>query len=166
MAGPVLYYVYIFNHTSKNSGALQSRHNELDGVSNHLFLDCLLNRFSRRRSKKTSKLHVTGLSEGNSPVAGEFPSQRASTAKNISIWWRHHGVHREYTMFQVVQLLFREQLTIKLHITINWPWHFYINPGAICMHVFGVHVWYIKNAYNFCGSTLATQWVPNHFPDK
>ena len=46
--------------------------------------------YSRRRSKKTSKLCVTGLCEGNSPVTGEFPAQRASNAENVSIWWRHH----------------------------------------------------------------------------
>ena len=40
--------------------------------------------------KKTSKLRVTGLCAGNSPVAGEFPAQRASNAENVSIWWRHH----------------------------------------------------------------------------
>ena len=28
--------------------------------------------------------------EGNSPVTGEFPAQRASNAENISIWWRPH----------------------------------------------------------------------------
>ena len=44
----------------------------------------------RRRSKKTSKLRVTGLCAGNSPVAGEFPAQMASNAENVSIWWRHH----------------------------------------------------------------------------
>ena len=32
---------------------LQWRHNVCNGVSNHLRLDCLLNRFVRRRSKKT-----------------------------------------------------------------------------------------------------------------
>ena len=52
---------------------------------------CLLNRLFRRRSKKTSKLRVTGLCEGNSPVTGEFPTQRASNAENGSIWWRHHA---------------------------------------------------------------------------
>ena len=46
--------------------------------------------YSRRRSKKTSKLRVTGLCVGNSPVTGEFPAQRASNAENVSIWWRHH----------------------------------------------------------------------------
>ena len=60
------------------------------GVSNHKPRDCLLNRLLRLRSKKTSKLRVTGLCAGNSPVTGEFPAQRASNAENVSIWWRHH----------------------------------------------------------------------------
>ena len=46
--------------------------------------------YSRRRSQKTSKLRVTGLCAGNSPVTGEFPAQRASNVENVSIWWRHH----------------------------------------------------------------------------
>ena len=50
----------------------------------------MLNRLSRRRSEKASKLRVTGLCAGNSPVTGEFPAQRASNAENVSIWWRHH----------------------------------------------------------------------------
>ena len=70
----------------------QWRHNELDGVWNHRRLGCLLNRLFRRRSKKTSKLRVTGLCEGNSPVTSEFPAQRASNAENVSIWWRHHAL--------------------------------------------------------------------------
>ena len=73
-------------HTLSNW--LQWCHNGCDGVSNHLRLDCLLN-----RSKKTSKLHVTGLCEGNSPVTGEYPSQRASNAENVSIWWRRHVMY-------------------------------------------------------------------------
>ena len=32
-----------------------------------------------------SKLRVTGLCEGNSPVTGDFPAQRASNAENVSI---------------------------------------------------------------------------------
>ena len=50
-----------------------------------------LNRLFGRRSKKTSKLCITGLHEWNSPVTGEFPAQRASDAENVSIWWRHIG---------------------------------------------------------------------------
>ena len=74
--------------------ALRWRHNGPDSVSNHQHRDCLLNRLFRHRSKKTSKLRVTGLCAGNSPEAGEFPAQMASNAENVSIWWRHHGVIR------------------------------------------------------------------------
>ena len=75
------------------SVTLQWRHNGRDGASNRLPYDCLLNRLFRRRSKKTSNLGVTGLCVGNSPVTGEFPTQRASNAENVSIWWRHHVIH-------------------------------------------------------------------------
>ena len=70
--------------------SLQRRHNGRDSVSNHQRHDCLLNRLFRRRSKKISKLRVTGLCAGNSPVTSEFPAKMASNAENISIWWRHH----------------------------------------------------------------------------
>ena len=62
---------------------------KIDSVSNHQPPECLLSRLIRRRSKKTSKLRVTGLSAGNSPETGEFPAQMASNAENVSIWWRH-----------------------------------------------------------------------------
>ena len=70
---------------------LQWRHNERDGVSNHPPHHYLLNRLFRHRWKKTSKLRVTGLCEGNSAVTDEFPAQRASNAQNVFIWWCHHA---------------------------------------------------------------------------
>ena len=65
---------------------LRWRHNGRYSVSNHQPHGCLLNRLFRRRSKKTSKLRVTGL------CAGEFPAQMANNVENISIWWRHHDI--------------------------------------------------------------------------
>ena len=44
--------------------SLPWRHNERDSVSNHQPHDCLFNCLFRRRSKKTSKLRVTGLMRG------------------------------------------------------------------------------------------------------
>ena len=70
--------------------ALQWRHNGRDGFSNHQPHDCLLKWLFGRKSKKASKLRVTGLWAGNSPLTGEFPAQKASNAENFSIWWRHH----------------------------------------------------------------------------
>ena len=71
--------------------ALQWRHCGRDGVSNYQPHDCLHKRLFRCRSKKTSKLRVTGLCAGNSSVTGEFSAQMASNAENASIWWRHNG---------------------------------------------------------------------------
>ena len=45
----------------------------------------------RCRSKKISKLRITGICARNSPVNGEFPVEMASNAENVSIRWRHHG---------------------------------------------------------------------------
>ena len=46
-------------------------HNELVGVSNYQPPDCLLHRLVKAQIKETSKLHVTGLCEGNSSVTGK-----------------------------------------------------------------------------------------------
>ena len=79
-----------FRFVNNAALSLQWRHNGRDGVLNHQCHDCLLKRLFRLRSKKTSKLRVTGLCEGNSPVKGEFPAQKASNAENVSIRWRRH----------------------------------------------------------------------------
>ena len=55
---------------------LRWRHNDRDGVWNHQPHDCLLNRLFRRKSKKTSKLRVTGLCAWNSPVTHKGPVTR------------------------------------------------------------------------------------------
>ena len=55
---------------------------------NHQPHDC-----SDADQRKKSKLRVTGLCAGNSPVTGDLPAQRASHAENVSIWWRHHVMH-------------------------------------------------------------------------
>ena len=101
-----------------SSASLQWRHNGHDSVSNHHRLYCLLNRFFRRRSKKTSKLRVTGLCEGNSPGTGEFPAQMASNAENVSIWWRHH-----------VEQYWRAWSTGGAYLSIVWDVPIFINSS-------------------------------------
>ena len=101
--------------------SLQWRHNERNGVSNHQRHDCLLNRLFRLRSKKTSKVRITGLCEGNSPVTGEFPAQRVSKAENVSIWWRHHEsvCFLHWSLLYVFQCIFYSlhlKYTILVHI--------------------------------------------------
>ena len=87
-----------------HSSPLRWRHNGRDSVSNHQPRDCLLNRLFRCRSKKTSKLRVTGLCAGNSLGTGEFPAQMASNAENVSIWWLHHAFMNMGTIAEKFQL--------------------------------------------------------------
>ena len=69
--------------------------------------------YSGTDKRKTSKLRVTGLCEGNSPVTGEFPAQRASNAENASIWWRHH--------IKIIPALTRGWSPCKSHTTSSFP---------------------------------------------
>ena len=82
---------------------LQWHHNERDCISNHQPHDCLL----RRISTKTSKLRVTGLCAGNSPV--NSPHKGTVTRKMFPLddaitnpvpprqWWQSR--HRDNSWF-------------------------------------------------------------------
>ena len=100
------------------------------GVSNHQPHLGLLNRLSRRRSKRTSKLRVTGLCEGKSSVAGEliqttwdqyqydefitwkrfphrWPFVRVSVFyKKMYYWvhwlWYHHDIGIQWTWLEII----------------------------------------------------------------
>ena len=50
---------------------LQWHHNECSSISNHWHLECLLKHLFRCKSKKTSKLHIAGLCEGNPLVTSD-----------------------------------------------------------------------------------------------
>ena len=101
---------------------LQWRQNEHGGVSNHWRVHCLLNCWFRRRSKKASKLCVTGLCTGNSPVTGKFPTQRPVTRKMFPFddvimiiwydWTLDRGYHLANWVFPTGQFS---------HCT-GWPW--------------------------------------------
>ena len=94
---------------------LQWCHNERDGVSNPQFRDCLLNRLFTRRSKKNIKAprhwHLCGEYIGDR----EFPTQKASNAENLSIWWRHDANYSVDT----VRLLVLISILITLYIPTN-----------------------------------------------
>ena len=62
------------------------RHNGHDGVSNHRRLDCLLNRLFRRRSKKTSKLRVTGNPRWPMDSPHKWPATRKCFHFTRSSW--------------------------------------------------------------------------------
>ena len=72
--------------------SLRWRHNGHDDVSNHQPHHCLLNLYSdadqRKHQSSTSHWPLCGKFTGT----GEFPTQMASNAENVSIWWRHHVI--------------------------------------------------------------------------
>ena len=102
---------------------LHWRHNGRGGVPKHKSHDCLLNRWFRRRSKKTSKPRVTGLRAGNSPMTGEFPAQMASNAENVSIWWRHHDSEEHRHHWGLSNFKLRRQT----------PWSTLVQAMACCL---------------------------------
>ena len=88
--------------------------------------------------KKSSKLRVTRLCEGNSPVTGEFLAQRASNAENVSIRWRHY----EYTHFP-------SQLAL-------------LTKGAWTNNSNHIRPWYIINrSVLYEQRTKITTWISN-----
>ena len=98
--------------------SLQWRHNGRDGVSNHQSHDCLLNRLVRHRSKKISKLRVTGIGAGNSPVTSEFPAQRASNASFIT-YLQIQSIDTSLPMFSsTLPLKIKFQHSIKIVLSL------------------------------------------------
>ena len=54
----------------------------------------------RKHQSSTSLAFVLG----KSPGTGEFPSQMASNAENVSIWWRHHVLLMSYLIMVITSL--------------------------------------------------------------
>ena len=73
--------------------------------------------------RKYQSSALLALCEGNSPVTGEFPSQKASNAENLSVWWRHHGqsyrrllkTSEQVVMLQLEDIIILELVDVDLH---------------------------------------------------
>ena len=77
--------------------------------------------------KKNIKAPRTGLFDGNSVVTGEFPAQRASNMKNVSIWWRHHEC----------RLLVIEGATFRCVLSVIIRWH---ATNAVHYFLYKIHI--------------------------
>ena len=137
---------------------LQWRHNGRDSVSNHQPHDCLLNLLFRRRSNKTSKLRVTGLS-GNSPGTGKFPAQMASNAENVSIWWRHHEVFKTFPMDFSHMPLLKYAILPRISVDHFAPKNCHFVP--ICHVLFNLwhYVWIKRIMSNICITFVPTKML-------
>ena len=82
---------------------------ERGGVSNHQCLNCFLKRLFRRRSKKTSKLRVTGLCEGINRWPVDSPHKGPVTGKYLHlmtlsrVWWS--GIPHTIMMFHLLFII-------------------------------------------------------------
>ena len=133
-------------------------HNERDGLSDHRYLGCLINRLFRRRSKKTSKLRVIGLCEGNSPVIGEFPTQRYSNAENISIWWRHHGHHGENCNIEITKGCPGQYVTVSLSECLSFICNLWSNKLVLNWILIWVHIMEVFSQRTWCIVSRYTGW--------
>ena len=70
--------------------------------------------YSRRRTKKTSKPRVTGLCEGNSPVTGEFPAQKASNAENVIV--------DDVVNFEVLESFVKMTIPLQWNLLVIFFW--------------------------------------------
>ena len=120
-----------------------SRHNEHDAVSNHWRLYGLLNHLFRRRSKKNSKLHISGLCEENSlvnpphkrpvmqkmyPFDGVIMSILCSMVIQHHHWiWHHSVIFRMQNIASIRNTLYFNNIlcafswnTSFMHVTTCW----------------------------------------------
>ena len=120
---------------------LRWRHHGLDSVPNHQPHDCLLNRSFGHRSKKTSKLRVTGLCVGNSqgpvnsphkgPVTRKmFPFDDAIMNKDLTarFFYKYdiNVITKSFSPYflkiMFLQMVFAVQTAYTCHATyLSWP---------------------------------------------
>ena len=117
--------------------SLQWRHNGRHSVSNHQPHDCFLNRLFRRRSKKTSKLCVTGLCAGNSPGPVNSPHKWPVTRKmfpfdDVIMWYFADGIFK--CIFRLKLLIFYwKHISVKSVI-----WNLIDNLSAMVQILFSL----------------------------
>ena len=125
--------------------ALQWRHNGRDSVSNHQPHDCLLNRLFRRRSKKASKLRVSGLCAGISPGPVNCPHKGQLRGKCFhlmtSSWTHRRSVMLSADNFFPGSLMKWDLLAVRYCL--------YVNKSVTMMLTSGTDIW-CKSCYQNC----------------
>ena len=148
--------------------ALQWRHNERDVVSNHQRLCCLLDRLFRRRSKKPSKLRVTGLCVRgthrwpvNSPHKGSVTRTKIPFDDVIMANWRSRSVTVSFTCARNVVFQRKINFCVDVERIVYFP---YVWLCFICFlfKITHIHIRFVCVYFEF---TLlsSTWWTQNGF---
>ena len=119
-------------------------------VSNHWSFNCLFNSLWRPTSNKHQST-LLSFCEGNSPVTGEFPAQRDSSAEKASIWWRHHETHHTLHLWwamSIVRIL--ENIYVIMAVQcISIP---YLQCGTNALFLAAPQSWHLAcQPLNCCG---------------
>ena len=130
---------------SHSCETLKWRPNKSDGISNHQPHDCLLNLLFGRWSKKTSKLRVTGLCEGN--------IQCCQCACRISEWsdyskYKPHGFETsgDRTMRHLI-VYWNEALVADPFLVTYYFYHYY-NYNNYYFYYY--YYYYYYSYYYYC----------------
>ena len=145
------YFHHVMCGSPKNFTLLW-RHNEQDSVYNHQPRGCLLDRLFRRRSKKTSKLRVTGLCVGNSPGPVNSPPKGPVTRKMFPfddvIMMGHSASHRWWFVWWPRIFNFVHQWETREHVIRDILWtHTFIRWEVNQLQI-NIEAW--KFAYSDC----------------
>ena len=104
-------------------GTLQWRHNECGGILNHRRLDCLLNHLFRCRSKKISKLSVTGLCEGMHQWPVDSPHKGPVMRKIFPFDDSHHVIQQAHWWSSCVDLQYMSRIMHRAHALLCFGEH-------------------------------------------
>ena len=142
--------------TPDNLYSLRWRHNDHDGVSNDQPHGCLLNRLFRRRSKKTSKLRVTGLCVGNSPGPVNSPHKGPVPRKmfpfdDVIMWWSDLTVPVE-NVRNLFSFLYPVNGRLIIIVAMELEYISAINPislSSLIIYVY-VSIWLVGQTIDWC----------------
>ena len=127
--------------------------------------------FIRAQIKENiTKLHVTGLCAGNSPVTGKFPAQRASNAEDVSIWWRHHDINIQIAIFHKEALLLSTEIYVYIYVHAIWCTYHLLFVNVIIFFLYRLlHselCWHTPliyfNWYRYCNIAFCNKYVRIH----
>ena len=160
-----------FAFTCNQVLSLQWRHNERDGVPNYRRPGCLLNLMLKRRSKKTWKLRVTGVCEGNPLVTGGSPHKGPVTWKMFpfediimvvteSRWLQQYFHNSQHALYAGVI----ETMSVRLRVhALDVQSLFEVHCPPSTSHLSGVCVYYHHTEAETKWPTFRRRHFQKHF---
>ena len=128
-----------------------------------------------------SKFRVTGLCKGNPLATGGFPSQWASDAGNVSIWWRHHdevinkhiaawtkwptfrwGDFKNTFPPQVITRMFEPTAWLQMHFQLKWNMKLSISSikQSLSVHDDVIKWKHFPRHWPFVRGIHRSRWIP------